>query len=278
VGPSSWPGLHALDYALLSSVSPPAPDGSAAPYFRLVHYPHAEEELEAADATGTLLWQESLSWGAAASTIVDPLFVAAQLQCIEEAVNASFNHPSAALFAFLNEGASDNRTACGTYEALAARYRSLRVNGLVTWASNRGTADLCLSAADVVAQNLYPAWYGFEAGQTVQEALDAVVPTIAAAAAWVAEHQPGKPFLLSEIGAGAIPGYHDAFGAQWSEEFQAALDGIVAAEVASNPAFAGTSIWQWSDGRTGDVGVRRRWWWGCVVGGGGGASWWWWWR
>ena len=41
---------------------------------------------------------------------------------------------------------------------------------------------------------------------------------------------------------------------RWSEEYQAALDGIVADTVAGDDRFAGTSIWQWSDGRTGDVG------------------------
>ena len=72
--------------------------------------------------------------------------------------NTAFNHPAGILFAFLNEGASDVVAACPTYATLAARYRSLSVNGLVSWASNRATTDKCLASADVVSFNSYPGY------------------------------------------------------------------------------------------------------------------------
>ena len=67
-------------------------------------------------------------------------------------------------------------------------------------------------------------------------------------------NQPGKPFIKSEIGAGAVPGFRDVFRAYWSEEYQAALFGIVASTVNTDSRFAGVSLWQFADLRTGGVG------------------------
>ena len=135
-GSATPAAVHFLDYSLLKGIVAGANPAVAAPYFRLVHYPHSREELDVADRLGVLVWQESLGWGNSAADVKNPRFVAQQLQCIEEMLNnTAFNHPSGILFAFLNEAASDDAASCPTYATLAARYRSLSVNGLVTWVS-----------------------------------------------------------------------------------------------------------------------------------------------
>ena len=42
-------------------------------------------------------------------------------------------------------------------------------------------------------------------------------------AAWVAKNYPGKPFIISETGAGGIVGMHSKNQSRWSEEYQARL-------------------------------------------------------
>jgi beta-glucuronidase len=163
-------------------------------------------------------------------------------------VNNTFNRPSGILFAFLNEGDSSNPASCPTYSTLAARYRSLQVNGLVTWASDKTESDVCLDAADVISFNSYPGWYG--GSYDLQQDLQSAVPTIIGEATWVQQHQPGKPFIKSEIGAGGIPGWRDQLRGFWSEEYQAALDGAITNTIATDDRFAGISLWQFCDVRT----------------------------
>ena len=65
--------------------------------------------------------------------------------------------------------------------------------------------------------NVYPGWYGTD--------------DISAAPERLAEFSrlcPGKPKVISEIGAGAIYGFHsEAPHVPWSEEFQAEYTSLV---------------------------------------------------
>lgn len=103
------------------------------------------------------------------------------------------------LHAFYNEGPSNDPRACAGYNASASAIRTLAPSShrMVSWASCWKEADVCLAAADVVAFNDYPGWYG---GKPVS----AVNATWAAHAAWASAHAPTKPFLVAETGGGAI--------------------------------------------------------------------------
>ena len=59
-----------------------------------------------------------------------------------------------------------------------------------------------------------------------------------------------KPFIISEIGAGAIYGWRDPICAHWSEEYQDEYLKIVCNEVVSNKNIAGVALWQFCDCRT----------------------------
>lgn len=74
-----------------------------------------------------------------------------------------------------------------------------------------------------------------------------------------AQGRDDRPFIISEIGAGAIYGHRDALGGVWTEEYQAAYLSEVCAEVLGNDDIAGVSIWQFCDGRTynGAAALRR---------------------
>merc|ERR1719231_260954 len=77
------------------------------------------------------------------------------------------------------------------------------------------TRGLAYEHADVVSFNWYPGWYNGPASE--------IRANWRAQAAWVAEHYPSKPFIISETGAGGIVGNHSDNAtdpARWSEEYQ----------------------------------------------------------
>ncbi|XP_065839952.1 beta-glucuronidase-like [Oscarella lobularis] len=215
-------------------------------YFRLVHYPHNPHLLDMCDELGILLWQETLGWGLSESTLTNPDIQKDLLYELDEMVNNTFNHPSVILWAYLNEGASDHTDSCTIYSKLSQRYKELRVNGLVSWASNRKQNDKCLDAADVLSFNSYPGWY--------DGGLDSIVPMILGEADFVA--RKGKPFIKSEIGAGAIPGWQDTVNTYWTVTYQGQVLELVTKTVVSNSTITGVSLWQFYDARTRD-GIGR---------------------
>ena len=64
--------------------------------------------------------------------------------------------------------------------------------------------------------------------------------------------QGGKPLILSEIGAAAVPGWRDWNEDRWTEQYQAHLLEVVICHVLVNhDRFNGLSIWQFCDVRSG---------------------------
>ena len=61
-----------------------------------------------------------------------------------------------------------------------------------------------------------------------------------------------KPFIVSEIGAGAIYGFHDMNHAKWSEERQADILREQLEAVLGNLHIAGVFLWQFADCRVDD--------------------------
>ena len=60
----------------------------------------------------------------------------------------------------------------------------------------------------------------------------------------------GKPVIISEIGAGAVPGWHDQNRTRWSEEYQAALlERVIRHLFLDRQRASGLAIWQFCDCR-----------------------------
>ena len=156
------------------------------------------------------------------------------------------------LWGFFNEGQSSNASACVSYERMATAFRGRDPSRLVTWASNRKERDLCLRHADVVSFNSYPGWYGGNAS-TVNASWETD-------AAWVAEHWPTKPFIISETGAGGIAGNHSASEpyARWSEEYERQVDGYDAATAMGSANVSGLALWQFTDIKVDQPNVDHR--------------------
>ena len=93
----------------------------------------------------------------------------------------------------------------------------------------------------MISYNIYPQWY---AKETVEKYL-------ADQYDWVQESTPGagKPFLITEIGAGAIYGCRSPYKAKWSEEYQAEALEKQIRTVMAHPGCSGMYIWQFCDVR-----------------------------
>lgn len=208
-------------------------------FIRGCHYPQDQRFLDLCDESGVLVWHEALAWGNDVKTLMDPLFMAAELATARAMLAASMNNPSVVLWGFFNEGQSDNVAATPSYATMANAFRSRDPTRLVSWASNRKSGDKGLEYADVISFNSYPGWYG-GGPETVEKSWlwDAN---------WVAQHYPDKPFIISETGAGGIAGNHSDENARWSEEYQAIVDGLDTGTAVNSSLIAGISLWQFTD-------------------------------
>jgi beta-glucuronidase len=216
-------------------------------FVRGSHYPQDQRFLDLCDEYGLLFFEESLGWGQNDNHFLNEDFIS---QCEEQTrimVQNSFNHPSIILWGFLNEGASDIDCSKPVYELLAKAIREEDSSRLVTFASNRYEKDINLDIVDVVSFNFYPAWYG---PRDSHPNLNDIIKRTRELSEHIKSTQTGKPYIVSEIGAGAIYGWKDPLEGHWSEEYQTKYLETVCTEVVSNDDIAGISIWQFGDCRT----------------------------
>ena len=82
---------------------------------------------------------------------------------------------------------------------MSERLRQRDRSRLITWASNRQSADVNFHLADVVSFNGYDGWYGGPPST--------INATWTKAFEWARSHWPSKPMMISETGAGGIAGW-----------------------------------------------------------------------
>jgi len=241
--------------------------GLHANFLRGSHYPQDDRLLDLCDERGLLVWDEALAWGNYAPTLTDPDFLAAELGTANAMLDGGINHPSIVLWGFFNEGQSDDESAKPSYQAMADAFRSRDPSRLITWADNRVDNGKAYEYADVISFNRYPGWYNGPA--------EDINASWRGYAAWVAEHWPAKPFIISETGAGGIVGNHSdnaTAPSRWSEEYESLVDGLDVSTAMECSNISGISLWQLQDikvdqansssGRPGGInnkGVLSRW-------------------
>lgn len=119
----------------------------------------------------------------------------------------------------------------------------------MTYASNRELRDLFLEEVDVVSFNIYPGWYTQDRNN--ETPLDEICTRIDSNLAGLEERGlADKPYIISEIGAGAIYGWRDPICAHWSEEYQNEYMKTVCGKVVEDKRIAGVALWQFCDCRT----------------------------
>lgn len=210
---------------------------------RTCHYPNDERFLDLCDAYGIMVWEESHARGLSEEQMRHPLFRQQSLDCIDEMMENHINHPSIFVWGMLNECASDTEYGRSIYLEQAERIRKQDPSRPISFASCKMMQDLCLDIPDIVSMNLYPQWYlDTDPADYLQEVFEWIQTTPG----------KGKPFIVSEIGAGAVPGFFSPASPKWSENRQADILDEQLKAVLSHPACSGVFIWQFADGRVPD--------------------------
>ena len=218
-------------------------------FVRGSHYQQDPRFLDLCDEQGFLVFSESMGWGQQERHFTDENFIQAQLTQTEAMIRSDFNHPSIIMWGFLNEGDTTGEFARDCYTRLAEMIRFLDPSRPVTYASNKHADDLMLELCDIISFNIYPGWYSGD--RESENVIGEVLPSIEKHLADMKKRGlSDKPFIISEIGAGAIYGWHDPLNGVWTEEYQSELLQLVCRKVVSDDRIAGVALWQFCDGRT----------------------------
>lgn len=211
---------------------------------RTTHYPNDELFLDLCDETGMLVWEENHARGLSEEAMRNPNF---ERQCedgIREMIGAHYNHPSIYIWGILNECASHTEYGKECYERQLSLIRSLDQSRPRSFASCKFKQDLCFGLVDVVSYNIYPLWYhNTPAGEYLADLYN-----------WVQRDSEGaeKPFLITEVGAGAIYGYRTQEEVKWSEEYQRNAIEKQLRAILGHEGVNGVYIWQFCDNRVCD--------------------------
>ena len=217
---------------------------------RTCHYPNDPRFLDLCDEMGLLVWEESHARGLSEERMRHPLFMEQLRQSTREMVEQHGNHPCVFIWGCLNECADDTEYGAACYRETLSLLRELDPSRPVTAALLERPGGRVYADMDVVSFNLYPQWYR-EA--SVTEALNRKKQEIGE------NGGRGKPLIVSEIGAGAIYGYHDPLGeAKWSEERQCAVLREQIAAVLADPDVCGLFLWQFADVRVDEEWFMQR--------------------
>lgn len=217
---------------------------------RTCHYPNDPRFLDLCDETGLLVWEESHARGLNEKQMRHPAFMEQLTLCTREMAEQHYNHPSVFVWGCLNECADDTEYGAACYREIFALLRALDASRPVTAALLERHGGRIFDAPDVIGVNIYPGWYYDGA---VSESLQKKKAEIASGGG------TGKPLIVSEIGAGAVAGYHDPFGrTKWSEERQAEILREQIEGVLEDPEVCGLFLWQFADCRVTEGGFAGR--------------------
>ncbi len=211
---------------------------------RTAHYPNDEIFLDLCDEQGILVWEENHARGLSLEDMENPNFEPQAEEVIKEMIPLHYNHPSIYIWGILNECASDSEYGKECYEKQFDIIKELDTSRPRSFASCKFKTDICFGLPEVVSYNIYPLWYH---DTPVEEYLNDLYE-------WVQNETEGKgkPFLVTEIGAGGIYGYRNSHDSKWTEEYQAeTLEKQIKASM-EQPGCSGVYIWQFCDIRVSD--------------------------
>ncbi len=206
---------------------------------RTSHYPNDEIFLDLCDEMGILVWEESHARSMKEEHMRRPLFQQHSLESIENMITNHYNHPSIYIWAILNECASETEFGRELYKGQLELIRKLDKSRPCSFATCKYNIDICLDLPDVICWNMYPYWYEEKtADQMIREIHDYTMENC---------QRKEIPFMITEIGAGAIYGFRSSDNDKWTEEYQCyALENQIK-EVLAFEDCMGVYIWQFCD-------------------------------
>jgi len=202
------------------------------------HYPNDPRFLDMCDERGVLFFEEIPIWGLDEAKMKTALIRERAIQMLQEMIKRDMNHPSIWAWSMMNECATNTSGGRELVQTMLQMARRLDPTRPVTFVTHF-YEDICFDLADVVCINSYTDWY--------LDDLDAIPwPEIFDRV----RERPGvanKPLIMSEFGAGAVPGCRHLEGVRWSEEYQSNLIVQRIKTVLSREDVAGFYIWHLFD-------------------------------
>jgi beta-glucuronidase len=241
VGRGYLPALIIKDYALMQWIG--------ANSFRTSHYPYSEQMLDLADRLGFLVIDETPAVGLYFRE--DGLEKRAKLcgQFVREMIARDKNHPSVIMWSLANEPHSTAPYAKPFFRQLYDEAKALDASRPVTLVSFLGETEEAFEFCDVLCLNRYLGWYS-QSGN-IDEAIRLLSLELDSL------HQKfGKPLLMAEFGADAIPGHHAQPPEMFSEEYQAAMLARYIELLRQKPYVIGEHVWNMCDFKT-SQGITR---------------------
>ncbi len=221
-------------------------------FVRTSHYPNDLRFLDLCDETGMLVWEES---HARQLKFEHPRYAGQMVEATREMLEWHHNHPCIFLWGCLNECDAMSDTGVKHHEEILNLIKATDRSRPVTYAGHFKKNDRCMGLADVISHNFYTGWYVGTPDDTASVIEDFL--------SWVDSPASlggaGKPFILSEFGAGAIAGFHAPPLVRLTEEYQAEVLQKGIEVYGGHPRIAGLCLWQFSDCRVSEEGE----WWQC---------------
>jgi len=227
-----------------------------ATYVRGAHYPHDPRMLDRLDGAGIVFWSETLGPGVRLSDMTDwDFFMKYQLQQLEQMMDNALNHASIITWGWFNEGPSDKKEACPAYGACAAYARKRDPTRFTTWADNRGGSSKCLANATLISFNNYPGWYDHPGDlDAPREHWTEAAGKVRAGTTASGAGTLGKPFVISETGAGGIFEWDaNETDAKWTLKYQAEIVGNDVDIAIKDENISGITLWHFFDFKVDDA-------------------------
>ena len=228
---------------------------AGANFIRGSHYPQDQRWLDRLDEAGIVMWEEAMGASATLENLTDwTVFMKYQLQQLDEMMDQSLNHPSIMTWAWFSEGPTDDERACPAYAACADQAQARDPSRFVTYASHVSD-DKCLAHVSMISANYYPAWAWYAGG--ADHDLKAPAAHWNSWARDVSRQHPGKPFFISETGAGGIFEWsQNQTAATWTTKYQAEVIGADVDAALAIEHLSGVSVFQFFDIKVSDEKTR----------------------
>ena len=240
LGRGFTPAVIIKDYSLMEWIG--------ANSFRTSHYPYSEKMMDLADRLGILVIDEIPAVGLTFhKEIIDKHLELCQ-QYIEELIARDKNHPSVIMWSVANEP-QKNREAKEFFRKLYEKAKKLDPYRIITYVAAQLGEERSLRGFDIVCVNRYYSWYVNkgkirDSCEIMSNELDKL------------HKKYGKPIIITEFGAGAIPGWHAEPPEMWSEEYQVDFLKNYINVLESKPYIVGYHIWCMCDFKTGQSDAR----------------------
>lgn len=231
LGRGTAPALAARDLLLMRRLG--------ANSFRTAHYPCDEDTLDIADRLGLMVIAETPAVGLYFGDEDAGRRQELALRSLAGLIARDRNRACVIAWSVANEPRMHHPDAAAALRELCGRARSLDATRPVSYATDLPDAP-GLEAADIVFLNSYPGWYRYPgrldmAESVLGDTLDRV------------HRRYGKPVILTEFGADAVPGTHADPAAMWTEEYQAELIDRLLRVASRRPYVAGAHVWAFAD-------------------------------